>query len=87
MQSNFDSMQTKGVFIWRKASPLGRASPSKKAGFHLAFTWKKPALLPGLARLAELPGFKLHLVSHETRNPIFAYKFSFYNLHINKQNL
>ena len=30
---------------------------------------------------------QLHLFSHETRNPIFAYKFSFYNLHISKYNL
>ena len=47
--------RSKGVFIWRRASPLGRASPSKRAGFHLAFTWEKPALLPGLACLAESP--------------------------------
>ena len=46
---------TKGVFTWRRASPLGRASPTKRAGFHLAFTWEKQALLPGLARLAESP--------------------------------
>ena len=26
-----------GVFIWRRASPLGRARPSKRAGFHLLF--------------------------------------------------
>ena len=31
-------------------------SPSKRAGFCLAFTWEKPALLPGLARLAESHG-------------------------------
>ena len=38
-------------------SPLGRASPSKRAGFHLAFTWEKPAsCMPGLARLAEPSG-------------------------------
>ena len=24
------------VFIWRRANPLGRASPSKKAGFYFA---------------------------------------------------
>ena len=35
------------------ASPLGRASPSERAGFHPAFTWEKPALLSGLACLAE----------------------------------
>ena len=28
------------------ASPLGKASPSKRAGLHLAFTWENPALLP-----------------------------------------
>ena len=77
----------KGVFTWRRASPLGRASPSKRAVFHLAFTWEKPVLLPGLTRLAESPG--LTTFSHETRNPtcIFTYKFSFSNLHTNKQHL
>ena len=34
----------KRVFIWRRATPLGRASLSKRAGFHLAFTWEKPTL-------------------------------------------
>ena len=46
----------KGVFTCRRASPLGRASPTKKAEFPPAFTWEKPVLLPGLARLAESPG-------------------------------
>ena len=40
-------------------SGLGRVylegSPTKRAGFHVAFTWEKPALLPELARLAESP--------------------------------
>ena len=27
------------VLIWRRANPLGRASPSKRTKFHLAFTW------------------------------------------------
>ena len=76
-----------GVFTWRRASPLGRASPTKRAGFHLAFIWGKPSLLPRLARLAESPELTIHLFSEESRNPIFAYKFSFYNLHINKQSL
>ena len=75
------------MFIYRRAIPLGTASPSKRAGFHLAFTWEKLALLAGLVRLAESPELTLHLSSDETRNPKFAYKFSFYNLHINKQNL
>ena len=36
-----DNVHTpKRVFIWRRASPLGGASPSKKAGFHLTFTWE-----------------------------------------------
>ena len=38
-----NTMYSKGVFTRR------RASPSKRAGFHLAFTWEKPALLPGLS--------------------------------------
>ena len=31
---------SKGVFIWRRASPLDRASPSKGAEFYRTFTWK-----------------------------------------------
>ena len=58
-----------------------------RARFHLAFIWGKPSLLPRLARLAESPELTIHLFSNETRNPIFAYKFSFYNLRINKQSL
>ena len=54
------------VFTWRRASPLDTASPSKRAGFHLAFTWEKPALLPGLARLAESPGLTTFIFR---RNP------------------
>ena len=30
--------RSQGVFTWRRASPLGRDSPTKRAGFHLAFT-------------------------------------------------
>ena len=62
--------------------PLGRASPSKRARFHLAFTWEKPALLSRVTWVNYI-----YFSLHETRNPIFAYKSSFYNLHINKQNL
>ena len=52
-QSNSDNGNYKGVFTWRRTSSLGRASlgrasPTKRAGFHLAFPWEKPALLPGL---------------------------------------
>ena len=57
---------TKGVFIWRRASPLDRASRSKRAGFHLTFTWEKQALLPGLTRLAESLGLTTFIL---TRNP------------------
>ena len=64
------------MFIRRRASPLGRASPTKRTGFYLAFIYGKSQ-----------PSYQLHLFSNETRNPIFAYKFSFYNLHINKQSL
>ena len=42
------------VFIWRRASPLGEASPSKRAGFHLAFTLEKPALLPRACSLCRV---------------------------------
>ena len=33
------------------APALGRASPSKRAGFPLALTWKRPALLIGAGSL------------------------------------
>ena len=29
-----------GVFVCRRASPNGRTSPSKRAGFYFAFTWE-----------------------------------------------
>ena len=80
------SRTTKGVFICRRASPFGRAIHSKRARFHLAFTWEKPALLPGLVRLAESPGLTTFIFPRNP-NPIFAYKFLFYNLRVNKQNL
>ena len=45
------------MFTWRTGCLLGRASPSKRAGFHLAFTWENPVLLlPELARFVETPG-------------------------------
>ena len=50
-------------------------------GLHLAFTWEKPDRLGGLARLAESPWLTTFIFP---QNPIFAYKFSFYNVHINK---
>ena len=34
--------QSKGMFTCRRTCPLGRASPSKMTGFHLAFTLKFP---------------------------------------------
>ena len=42
-----------------------RASASKRAGFNIAFTWEKPALLPGLARLAESPGLTTFIFPHK----------------------
>ena len=61
-----------------------RASPTKRAGFHLAFTWEKPGLLlPRLARLAESPGLTTFIFPRNQES-VFAYKFSSYNLHINR---
>ena len=53
------------MFIWRRASPVGRASPSKRTGYHLAFTWEKPALLhvPRLARLPKSPGLTIFILT------------------------
>ena len=52
------------------ASRLGRASPSKKVGFHLAFTWEKPALLPGLVRLAESLGLTIFIFPRNSESNI-----------------
>ena len=65
---------------------LGRASPSKRAGFHVTFTWEKASPPTWAGSLSQVTRVNyIHLFYHETRNPIFTYKFSFYNLHINKQ--
>ena len=61
-----------------KASPLGRASPTKRAGFHLAFTWEKLALLPGLARLAKSPGLTTF---NFPRNILYPFIFILYPTH------
>ena len=29
-----------GVFVWRRASSLGRPGPNKRAEFHFSFTWE-----------------------------------------------
>ena len=72
---------TKGVFTGRKASPLGRASPTKRAGFHLAFTWEKLALLPGLARLAEPPGLTTFIFPLNPESDICVQVFILYPTH------
>ena len=69
--------------IKSSSSDLGRASPSKKVGFHLAFTWEKPALLLGLSHLSESPGLTTFIFPRNSESDTL---FSFYNLHINKQN-
>ena len=53
--TNFPNVIVLGGVYMEESQPSGRASTTKRAGFHLAFTWEKPALLPGLARLAESP--------------------------------
>ena len=63
------------------ASPLGRASPTKRAGFHLAFTWEKPALLPGLARLAESPGLTTFIFPRNLESDIRVQGFILYPTH------
>ena len=51
-------------------STLTRASPSKSAGFHLAFILEKPALLPEMARLAESPGITTFIFVKHSRQRI-----------------
>ena len=67
--------------ISKRASPLGRASPSKRAGFHLAFTWEKPALPPGLARLAESPGLIIFIYPRNLESDICVQVFILYPTH------
>ena len=87
-QSNSDNGNYKGVFTWRRTSFLGRANPTKRAGFHLAFTWEKPALLPekpallpGLARLAESPGLTTFIVPRNPESDICVQVFILYHTH------
>ena len=83
------------MFTWRRASLLGRGSPSKRAGFHLAFTWEKPALLPGMARLVKSPGLTTFIFPRNLESVLFyilhisiiKFYFIIYILHINKQSL
>ena len=61
--------------MWRRANPLGRASPGKMAGFHLAFTWEKPARVGGLARLAESPGLTTFIFPRNPESDICGYVY------------
>ena len=96
---NQNQLPSQEVFIWRRASPLTRAtwrraspltratcSPTKRARFHLAFTWRKPALLPGLARLAESPGLTTFIFPQNPEPDICIQVFILYPTH-NKQSL
>ena len=58
------------------ASALGRASPTKRAGFHLAFTWEKAAFLLGLARLAESPGLATFIFPRNPESDICVQVFT-----------
>ena len=66
---------SKGVFIWRRASPPGKASPTKTAGFHLAFTWEKPARVGGLARSAESPRLTTFIFPRNPESDICVHVF------------
>ena len=66
---------SQGVFTWR------RASPTKRAGFHLAFTWEKLALLPGLARLAESLGLTTFIFPRNLESDICVQVFILYATH------
>ena len=61
--------------------PLGTASPTKRAGFHLAFTWEKLALLPGLARLAKSPGLTTLIFPRNPEPDICVQVFILYPTH------
>ena len=73
----------KGVFTWRWASPLGRASPTKRAGFYMGKA-SPPTRAGSLSRVT-----RANYIYFSTKPgiPIFADKFSFYILHISKQSL
>ena len=43
----------RSVYMDEGQRSKGMANPNKRAGFHLAFTWEKSALLPALALLQE----------------------------------
>ena len=51
------------------------------AGFHRAFTWGKPILLPGLARLAESPGLTTFIFQRNPESDICVQVFILYPTH------
>ena len=74
-----------------KSFTIFKVEPSKRDGivkllFHLAFTWEKPALLPGLAALAESSGLTTYIFPAKPGIRYLRTSFHFHNLHINKQN-
>ena len=60
---------------------FGMASPTKRAGFHPAFTWEKPALLLGLARLAESPWLTTFIFRRNPESDICVQVFILYPTH------
>ena len=64
------------------------ATHNEQVRFHSEFTCEMADTLPRLARFADSHAGLKHLTyCSTTQNLIFAYKFSFFNLNINEQNL
>ena len=59
----------------------GQPALPRGSGFHLAFTWKKPALLPGLAHLAESPGLTTFTYLRNPESDICVQVFILYPTH------
>ena len=75
------SYNLRGCLYGRGSNPLGMASPTKRTGFHLAFTWVKPALQPGLARLAESPGLTTYIFPRTPESDCCVQVFILYPTH------
>ena len=65
-----------------KPFTIFKVEPSKRDGivkllFQLAFTWEKPALLPGLTPLAESPGLTTYISPRNPESDICVQVFIF----------
>ena len=77
----------KGVFTWRRAIPLGRASTTRGLDFTSRLHGKKLALQPWLARLAESPRLTSFIFPRNPESDICVQVFILYPTHYKQTEL